>query len=203
MKKYVYSHELKADMEKDGSGDGTNRKPGRIWPYFLVTILVIVGIVFAVLLTFLMPFGQLTGDTAYMEAKEKCVKLFEKRKQEFIQITEDGTASASVEGTEIRNVHSISWHCSGEKTAIEFSVDAQGLTGGQYWGIYFVPDDQPVLINWFSSSIPLQEGPYSNSYYYREAGGSVFYATEKIEDNWYFYYMDYDGSKHGLDWGEA
>ena len=45
-----------------------------------------------------------------------------------------------------------------------------------------------------------QNGPYAESYYYSSSEHHIFYATEKIEEYWYFYYMDYDGNRHGLDW---
>lgn len=62
---------------------------------------------------------------------------------------------------------------------IEFDMDAQGMLGGQYYGlIYSKKDDEDLII-------------YDE---FKETGkGNNIFIRQKIKDNWYFYYDDYDG----------
>lgn len=71
-----------------------------------------------------------------------------------------------------------------EKEYVIFSIESQGIvSGGQYYGlIYSVTDD---LIN--DKKIQIFDE-------YKETGeGNNIFIREKISENWYFYYDDYDG----------
>jgi len=39
--------------------------------------------------------------------------------------------------------------------------------------------------------------------YYKEAEGNNFFETERIMEHYFFFYQDYDGNVHGLDWTEV
>lgn len=69
------------------------------------------------------------------------------------------------------------------KRYIEFEIDAQGMLGGQYWGIIY------------SSNDDLLDGNTVHVYDEKEmtGKGNNIYIIQKIKDNWYFYYYDYDG----------
>lgn len=72
---------------------------------------------------------------------------------------------------------------SGEKEYIQFDINSQGMLGGQYWGIIYSPNDD-LLDEKISYIYNEQE----------ETGkGNNIFIKEKIQDNWYFYYDDYDG----------
>ena len=62
---------------------------------------------------------------------------------------------------------------------IKFDMDAQGMLGGQYYGlIYSKKDDEDLII-------------YDE---FKETGKeNNIFIRQKIKDNWYFYYDDYDG----------
>ena len=138
----------------------------------------------------------------YEEAKTQSVKRWNKRKEEFVQIAEDGIKNGTVEGAEIHWVRdSIYLHGDeqGRVRAVVFSIDTQGVMDVETWGVYYSSDDQPQNIGSYEGHF--EKGPRDDAYYMEK--DEYFYATEKIEDKWYFFYMDYDGSKHGLDWGEA
>lgn len=66
-----------------------------------------------------------------------------------------------------------------DKEYIEFDMDAQEMLGGQYYGlIYSKKDDEDLII-------------YDE---FKETGkGNNIFIRQKIKDNWYFYYDDYDG----------
>ncbi len=62
---------------------------------------------------------------------------------------------------------------------VKLDIDSQGMLGGQYWGLIYCPTD---YLNGKEMEIKGNTGK----------GNNVF-ITEKIKDNWYFYYDDYDG----------
>ena len=62
---------------------------------------------------------------------------------------------------------------------VELDIGAQGMLGGQYWGLIYCTTD---YLDGENIEIKGNAGE----------GNNVF-ITEKIKDNWYFYYDDYDG----------
>ena len=63
-----------------------------------------------------------------------------------------------------------------EEEYIKLDIDAQGMLGGQYYGlIYSKTKNEKELIK--------NKDSYGNNIFIRQ----------KIKDNWYFYYKDYDG----------
>lgn len=65
---------------------------------------------------------------------------------------------------------------------VQFDIDAQGMLGGQYYGLIYIRDDI-----------------YDNKdlFIYDEnketSNGNNIFIREKITKHWYFYYDDYDG----------
>lgn len=62
---------------------------------------------------------------------------------------------------------------------VKLDIDAQGMLGGQYWGLIYCTED---YLDGKKIEIIGETGE----------GNNVF-ITEKIKDNWYFFYEDYDG----------
>ena len=58
---------------------------------------------------------------------------------------------------------------------IKFDIDAQGMLCGQYYGLIYSKNNHDELIK------------------NKEIGGNNIFIRQKIKDNWYFYYDDYDG----------
>lgn len=67
------------------------------------------------------------------------------------------------------------------KEDIEIDINSQGFLGGQYWGITYSKDD---LLDGDDISIEKSE-----------SGNNIF-IRQKIKENWYFHYYDYDGQEN-------
>ena len=162
---------------------------------FLSLLLVVL-----ILIVALFPFRELTKKTDYKEAKSTSVKLYEKREKEFHSARDALEKNLSADDIKIAGVEEIFMDNGTDNYTriICFCIGTQGLTGGQYWGLYYTSNDKPA--DPFGLKEEFQNGPYAESYYYSKPDEHIFYATEKIEEYWYFYYMDYDGNRHGLDW---
>ncbi len=61
---------------------------------------------------------------------------------------------------------------------IKFNIDSQGMLGGQYYGLIYIQDKFDELITYDGTKL--------------ENENNIF-IREKLKDNWYFYYDDYDG----------
>ncbi len=68
------------------------------------------------------------------------------------------------------------------KDCVIIDIGAQGMLGGQYWALVYCEDD--ILDG---KSIDIQ-GEYID-----DLSGKNIFIVEKIKDNWYFSYDDYDG----------
>ncbi len=152
------------------------------------------------MLFLLSPFRGLLNNESYVDAKTDSLELFEDSKDGFISSKDSVIANESSEDITMYGIKNIGFIKNENTSKVDFSIGSQGMTGGQYWGIYFSSNNKPVLFGEADVSEELKKGPYDNSYYYRELNGNNFYATERIEEGWYFYYMDFDGNKYGLNW---
>ncbi|MDR0813302.1 MAG: hypothetical protein LBO63_04800 [Oscillospiraceae bacterium] len=147
-------------------------------------------------------FGFQSGGKDYNAARGASVALFVRQSDKFEEVRNWCLKNESAPtDIIIKKVESIYYNKTKTVQIVEFEIGYQGLlmTGGQGWGIYFVSNDMP-LQNGAAAELPMFNGPYEGSYYWRYEKSSAFYVTERIAPNWFFYYMDYDGNKHGLDW---
>ena len=63
------------------------------------------------------------------------------------------------------------------KEDIEIDINSQGFLGGQYWGLTYSKDD---LLDGDDLSIE------------KSSSGNNIFIRQKIQNNWYFHYYDYD-----------
>lgn len=68
------------------------------------------------------------------------------------------------------------------KECVVIEINAQGMLGGQYWDLIYCEDDY----------IDKNNVKIYNEYEETGKGNNIF-VTEKIRDNWYFLYEDWDG----------
>ena len=133
----------------------------------------------------------------YEDAKKETIEFFYENKDDLLSVaTEIDTSSYS--NYEIEGITSIWCEQDEMDKFVQFLKTAYGMLGGQYWGIYYSSNNKPK-----SSFIgaDFTSGPYEGSFYWSEPNnGGNFYATERIEECWFFYYMDFDGHVHELDW---
>jgi len=142
---------------------------------------------------FIMPFRGIAGNTSYDEAKIKCIKIFNKQEKTFINTMNSAIENEATDNLKIKNVQSIQYHKYERSEKVEFSINAQGMLGGQYWGVYYSSDDSPSILTVEDEDGLLVEDSLNGSFYYKESNGNNVYVTEKIKEGWFFYYMDYDG----------
>ena len=62
-----------------------------------------------------------------------------------------------------------------EEEYVKLDIDAKGMLGGQYYGLIYSKNNNEELIK------------------NKETRGNNIFIRQKIKDNWYFYYNDYDG----------
>ena len=63
--------------------------------------------------------------------------------------------------------------------AVNFEIGSQGMLGGQYWRLVYTEKGN-------------YRGEIEKYTYYEKNGNNIAFA-EKISENWYFYWIDYDG----------
>ena len=133
----------------------------------------------------------------YLDAKEDTTAFFNKHKDKFLSAVDEIERDHSSDDIKINGIELI-WYDEEESDAtVTFYKQGYGLmTGGQYWGVYYSANDKPYT-NW---GVELVSGPYEGSFYWKENDAGNFYATERIEEGWFFYYEDYDGNSHELHW---
>ena len=69
------------------------------------------------------------------------------------------------------------------KEQVRFEINAQGMLGGQYWGLIYSRNDD--LLN--------DKIKYVYNENERTGKGNNIFIREKIKDRWYFFYDDWDG----------
>lgn len=133
----------------------------------------------------------------YLEAKDETTGFFNKHKDRFLSAVNEIEKSHSADNIKISGIESIWYDEEESNVTVTFYKQGYGLMiGGQYWGVYYSANGKPFT-NW---NVKLVSGPYEGCFYWQEDDGSNTYVTEHLEDGWYFYYEDYDGNGHGLNW---
>lgn len=157
----------------------------------------------AVLLFSMTACGKSSKPRNYENTKAEALDLFHARKDEFLAVVAEfenfGATDFSIKG-----VSSISCKEDGDYKCIEFKIDAYGFLGGQYWSLSYHSGNYPYN-SWGFKLNDLTAGPYAGSYYWQENPneGNNFFAIERIEEDWFFHYMDFDGNGHELDWAKS
>ncbi len=160
--------------------------------------LIIMFILFILVAMLLAIFPLFTTNSDYDGAKTEVLSLFNNKKEEFFSAVSTIIDNQPPATVVIKGVDTINYEANGVNVTIDFLVQAQGLlmTGGQYWGLYYTTENKPI--NVFGSE--LLPAPCEGCFYWRSEKRHDFYATEMLQEGWYYYYMDFDGNKHGLNW---
>ena len=144
--------------------------------------------------------GKRAQPKNYENTKAAALELFSEKREEFLFVVTEFEKSGATDFA-IDGVSSISCKKDGEYTCVEFSIGAKGMLGGQYWRLSYHSGNVPYN-SWGYSWDDLTAGPYAGSYFRQEnpSEGNNFFAIERIEECWFFHYMDFDGNGHELDW---
>ena len=163
----------------------------------ILCVLLSVGLLFSMTAC-----GKSAQPQNYENTKAAALELFFDKKEEFLFVVTEFEKSGATDFV-IDGVSSISYKKDGEYTCVEFSIGSRGMLGGQYWRLSYHSGNVPYN-SWGYAWDDLTAGPYAGSYFRQEnpSEGNNFFAIERIEECWFFHYMDFDGNGHGLDWAE-
>lgn len=122
---------------------------------------------------------------SYSDARESCSKFLTENKEEMTAISQSFlNENQNLEQSYIGDYKDC--HYSLESFGnfgkhVVFDIDAQGFLGGQYWSLVYCPDGTFCGENLL--------------YYYQETGGNNIVKAEKLDGDWWYYWIDYDGTK--------
>lgn len=139
---------------------------------FSLIVVIIVGLVF-------LPFDTAFGEHTYQSAKDYSESFLRHNQGELESIAQETLKTKQPSMNEYKKAYEIKYDENEE--AVNFEIGSQGMLGGQYWRIVYT-----------------EKGNYrgeSEKYTYYEEGGNNIVFAEKISENWYFYWIDYDDRK--------
>lgn len=117
----------------------------------------------------------------YDKAKKTTIKYLNKNEEQLKTIVDELSENKSSIENPIENIKDAGYHNSSNfnfknnEEYIKFNIDAQGMIGGQYYGLIYSKNNEEELIK------------------NQDLHGNNIFIRQKIKDNWYFYYDDYDG----------
>lgn len=117
----------------------------------------------------------------YNSAKETTINLLNKNEDELKIIVDELYENKSSIENPLKNIKDAGYYYDdyfnfkNNEEYIKFDIDAQGMLGGQYYGLIYSKNNEEELIK------------------NKELHGNNIFIRQKIKDNWYFYYDDYDG----------
>ena len=113
----------------------------------------------------------------YSAAKKQSVRVLDAYQS---QIEELAVNALEAEESRPGKFREFSYHCNRNEGYVQFDIDAQGMLGGQYWALIYTKD-----------------GTYygeSECYRYEETDGNNIVKAEKLNEHWWFHWIDYDGT---------
>ena len=153
-------------------------KKGLIIYIISVTVILLLGIIMITIMT-----SESTFD--YKTAKAKAEKYLNKNEKELTQLVNELYESKTSKKDSIKEISYASYNNNDDldfknkAEYIKIVLDSQGMLGGQYYGLIYTKESKENLIIYNEK---------------KETGkGNNIFIRQKIKDNWYFYYEDYDG----------
>ena len=137
-------------------------------------------VILAVVATLLVGFALLLDaikPKTYNTAKTECENILEKHRA---QLEECALDALSKEQASFDQCLDYDYICYPEVGHVVFSIDAQGMLGGQYWELVYTKD-----------------GTYFNqteTYRREESSGNNVIKAERLDDHWWYVWTDYDGT---------
>ena len=141
---------------------------------FLISVIAIAVIILTIHAAF--RFVKLFERETYSSAKKECVEYLEENRSQL----EDVVLAALQDGLEEHGDSRFDYSVDLEKGLVKFSVDAQGMLGGQYWDLVYT-----------------RSGLYENQSesYYSVFDERIVTKGEKLDDHWWFIWRDYDSTE--------
>ncbi len=140
---------------------------------------VILFILISITILFLYKGSNSNGD--YERAKKETLSFLDENIKQLEELSKE---SLSKKYSEMQTFKTKEYYFdeNNGKEYIVININAQGMLGGQYWYLLYCEDD-------------FLDGKNIYIYdEYKETGsGNNIFIVEKIKDNWYFYYQDWDG----------
>ena len=121
------------------------------------------------------------NNSDYYRAKKETLKFLDKNITKLEEISKESLSKKDKETYEFKTKK---YHFAENdgKEYIVININAQGMLGGQYWDLIYCEDDYLD-----GNTIDIYDE-------YKETGsGNNIFILEKIRDNWYFSYQDWDG----------
>ena len=136
---------------------------------FLISVIAIAVIILTIHAAF--RFVKLFERETYSSAKKECVEYLGRNRSQLEEI-----ALAALQD-DSRELGKFACSVDLEKGLVKFSVDAQGMLGGQYWDLVYT-----------------RSGLYENQSesYYSVFDESIVTKGEKLDDHWWYIWTDYD-----------
>ena len=128
---------------------------------------IIIGLVFIV--------NSITPKT-YTSTKKECEKILKRYQVEMEQIA---IASLKLDKRTSGNFKEYFYSCD-QEGFVQFDIGEQGMLGGQYWALVYTQDGK------FHDE--------TDSYIYEEVDGNNIWKAEKLNEHWWFLWIDYDGT---------
>lgn len=153
-------------------------KKGLIIYIISVTVILLLGIIMITIMT-----SESTFD--YKTAKAKAEKYLNKNEKELTQLVNELYESKTSKKDSIKGISYASYNNNDDldfknKTEyIKIDLDSQGMLGRQYYGLIYTKKSKENLIIYDERKETVK--------------GNNIFIRQKIKDNWYFYYEDYDG----------
>ncbi len=117
----------------------------------------------------------------YHSAKEQCEKVLDQYQGEMEKIAVDSLESANNASGKFKEY---SYICHKGDGLVVFSIDAQGMLGGQYWDLVYTEDGT--------------FGGQTESYLEQDTMGNDIIRGEKLDEHWWYLWTDYDGTERSF-----
>ncbi len=148
---------------------------------FLIQILIIFSGILLIALAINKSWKKEFDRFDYDKAKKTAIKYLNKNEEQFKTIVDELYENKSSIENPLENIiharyyYDDNFNFKNDEEYVKLDIDAQEMLGGQYYGLIYAKNNEEELIK------------------NKELHGNNIFIRQKIKDNWYFYYNDYDG----------
>lgn len=154
----------------------------RFWKLMIVVILILFS---GVCMCLHILFGlDARKNFDYKESEKKTIEFLNDNIYELNNLAQKYLGNHNLESQKYKMIQSIIYHKDEELEYVQFEYNSQGMLGGQYWGLLYIPRNKYLG----EDNLYIYDAKDSTS-----STGNDIFIRKKIKKNWFFYYDDYDG----------
>jgi len=119
----------------------------------------------------------------YKASEKKTIEFLNNNIYELNNLAQKYLKNHNLESQKYKMIQSIKYDKDEDVEYVQFEYNSQGILGAKDWGLLYIPDNHYLG----------KKDLYIYDEYQERGTGNNIVIRKKLKENWFFYYVDWDG----------